>query len=251
MKPAAEVQERIDDVGQALAQALGGAVECIAVYGSAAGDDFSPRHSDVNLLIVLREVTFEDLRLIGATLSREAPDDLLFATPLVIPPAFLTDARDSFPIELDDLAERHRILHGRDLLAGLRVNSAHVREEAEREARAKLLHLRALVMHMPPEGEMRHALSTLVNTIALIERALLRDQQRAHELRGGALFAEVERQLGISLDALARLHGMREGSEPWPEGDALDDLVRATLRDVEALVAWVDAHAHDTEPRAG
>lgn len=251
MKPAAEVQERIDDVGRALAQALGQGAECIAVYGSAAGDDFSPRHSDVNLLIVLRAVTFEDLRLIGSTLSREAPDDLLFATPLVIAPAFLKDARDSFPIELDDIAERHRILHGRDLLAGLQVNRAHVREEAEREARTKLLHLRALVMHKPPEGEMRHALSSLVNMIALIERALLREHQSAHALRGGALFAEVERQQGISLHTLARLHGMREGTEPWPDGDDLDDLVRATLRDVESLVAWVDAHAHDAKPRAG
>lgn len=248
MKPAAEVQKQIDDVGDALAQALGEAAECIAVYGSAAGDDFSQRHSDVNLVIVLRDVTFEDLRLIGATLTREAPEDLLFATPLVVVPQFLKDARDSFPIELADMAERHRILHGRDLLADLRVGRAHVREEAEREARSKLLHLRALVMHRPPDGEMRHALSALVSTIALIERALLGSDHRTSALKGSALFAEIEKRQGIRLTTLARLHGMREGTEAWPEGEALDDLIRDTLRDVEALVAWVDAHAHDPEP---
>lgn len=245
MKPTADVQERIDDVGRALSQALGDGAECIAVYGSAAGDDFSPQHSDVNLLIVLRDVTFADLRLIGATLTREAPDDLLFATPLVIAPSFLTDARDSFPIELDDIAERHRVLHGTDLPKDIRVSGAHVREEAEREARSKLLHLRALVMHKPPEAEMRKALSGVVSTIALIERALLRGQQERAAVRGSALFAEVERRQGLSLQTLARLHGMREGSEPWPSGDDLDDLVRAALRDVETLVAWVDSHAHE------
>ncbi len=245
MEPGAEVRKRIDDVSGALAQALGEGAECIAVYGSAAGNDFSPGHSDVNLLIVLREVTFADLRLIGSTLEREARDDLIFATPLVIAPSFLKDAADSFPIELDDLAARHRVLHGSDLLTSIRVNAAHVREEAEREARSKLLHLRALVMHKPPEGEMRHALAGLVATIALIERALLRDSQSTDGLRGATLFAEVQRRQGISLRTLERLHAMREGTESWPAGDDLDDLVEATLRDVEALVAWVDTHAHD------
>ena len=242
MQPGTEVQERIDEVGAALAQALGQSATCIAVYGSAAGDDFSPGHSDVNLVIVLRAVTFADLRLIGATLEREATDDLLFATPLVIAPSFLQDARDSFPIELDDMAARHRILHGADLLSALRVNADDIRQEAEREARSKLLHLRALVMHRPPEPEMRHALAGIVPTIALIERALLRESG----LRGAALYAEIQTRQGIRLSALERLHAMREGTERWPDGPALDDLVADALRDVETLVAWVDSHArHD------
>ena len=94
-------------------------------------DDFN-RNVDVNLLIVLRDVTFADLRLIGATLEREANDALIFATPLVIAPSFLTDARDSFPIELADIAARHRVLQGDDLLASIRINPAHIREEGDR-----------------------------------------------------------------------------------------------------------------------
>lgn len=242
MKPGVETKEKIDAVGAALAQALGEAAVCIAVYGSAAGDDFSPEHSDVNLAIILREVTFADLRLIGATLSREAPKDLLFATPLVVAPAFLRDARDSFPIELDDLAHRHRVLHGEDLLADLSVHAVHLRAEAEREARSKLLHLRALVMHRPPEDDVRRALAGVVRTFTLIERALLREKQATDDLDGAALFAAVERHQGVPTRTLVRLQAMREGGEAFPSGEALDDLVQETLRDVEALVAWVDAH---------
>jgi len=245
VNPGAEVRTRIDEVGQALARALGTGAVCIAVYGSAAGDDFSPGHSDANLLIVLREVTFADLRLIGATLAREADDALVFATPLVIAPSFLRDARDSFPIELDDIANRHRVLHGEDLLASITVSPAHLREQAEREARSKLLHLRALVMHRPPDPEMRHALAGLVPTVTLIERTLLPDEARGDGLRGEALFARVRDRLGISLGVLAQLYAMREGSVAWPDGELLDDLVGATLRDLDALVAWIDSHAHD------
>ena len=88
-----------------------------------------------------------------------------------------------------------------------------------------------------------------VATIGLIGRALLRDADEG-QLRGETLFREIKEQQGISVRALARLHAMREGTEPWPSGDALDDLVAASLRDVEALVARVDAHAHDPLPSA-
>jgi len=234
--------QTIDRVAAALAQALGARVQCIAVYGSAAGDDFSAAHSDVNLLLVLDDVSYADLRLIGATLAREAPKDLLFATPLVVTPSFLRDARDSFPIELDDIRERHRVLAGRDLLADIRVPSERLREQAEREARGKLLRLRALVMHRPPDDQLRSALASLEAALVVIERALLhaRDGSRA---RGRALFAEVERLAGVELRALARLDDLRQERAAWPSGADMDDLLARLLFEVEALVRFIDGHA--------
>src|SRR5262245_50883774 len=126
MKPAPEVEARIDALGRALADALGNAVACIAVYGSAAGEDFSPSHSDVNLLVVLRELSFADLRLIGETLLRSARSDLRVATPLVVTPSFLRDSLDSYPMELADIRDRHRLLAGEDLVKGLIVDREHL-----------------------------------------------------------------------------------------------------------------------------
>lgn len=233
---------KIDQVAAALAQALGARVVCIAVYGSAAGEDFSAAHSDVNLLLVLDDVTFADLRLIGATLAREAPKDLLFATPLVVTPSFLRDARDSFPIELEDIRERHRVLAGRDVLADIRVPRERLREQAEREARGKLLRLRALVMHRPPDDELRQALASLEASLVVIERALL-DDEGTGRVRGQALFAAVARLSGVELRALPRLDEMRQGRVAWPAGADLDDLLALVLREVEALVRFIDGHA--------
>jgi hypothetical protein len=242
VKPAAETQRRVAEVGALLAQALGERAVCVAVYGSAAGEDFSPGHSDVNLLLVLREVSFADLRLVGTTLAREASAELRFATPLVVTREFLRDARDSFPIELDDIRERHRVLAGEDVLAGLRVNPDRVREQAEREARSKLLRLRALVIHRPPDEELEQALAALESALVVIERALLA-AEGPRPARGAALFAAVGAQAGVALEALPRLDAMREGREPWPRGADLDDLLAALLREVETLVRFVDAHA--------
>ena len=240
MKPAPETQRRIEETAAALAQALGARVLCIAVYGSAASDEFSPAHSDVNLLLVLREVSFPDLRLIGATIARTAGKNIRFATPLVITPEFLRDAGDSFPIELDDIRERHRVLVGEDLLADLRVVPARLREQAEREARGKLLRLRALVIHRPSDEELRHALASLESALAVIERALLHAKSGERLARGQALFDALGKSAGLRLRALPRLEMIREGREPWPAGADLDELLADLLDEVEALVRFVD-----------
>jgi predicted nucleotidyltransferase len=241
MKTPDEIARRIDEVGAELAQALGERVECIAVYGSAASEDFSPAHSDVNLLIVLRVIEFADLRLIGETLARVAPPELRLATPLVVTPAFLRDARDSFPIELDDIHERHRVLAGEDLLSSIHVLDARIREEAEREARSVLLRLRALAIHRPPDEELQDALASLAAVLPVIERALL-EPVRGPRPRGDALLAAAEQQAGVTLRALRRVAAMRDGSTPWPSGADLDDLLAVVLREVEALVHFVDGH---------
>ena len=135
MKPSDSIQAQIHGIGKDLSSALGTNVECIALYGSAAGEEFSPEHSDVNLVIVLKQVNFADLELIGETLAAQTSRELRVATPLVVAASFLTDARDSFPMELSDIARRHRILAGQDILAGISVDRERLREEAEREWR--------------------------------------------------------------------------------------------------------------------
>lgn len=242
MRPPSEIQQRIDAVGRALAEALGDGLLCLAVYGSAAGEEFSPGHSDVNLLLVLRRVAFADLRLIGETLRREARSGPIFATPLVITPDFLRTARDTFPIELADIRRRHRVLAGEDLLGGLAVPAERLREQAEREARTRLLHVRALALHRPPDPEIRRALASLVPAFSLIERALLPGGDPSSP-SGADLFEEVGRSAGVALGALPRLARLREGGEKWPDGEDLDDLLAAVLEEVEALVAFVDRHA--------
>jgi hypothetical protein len=249
MKPTPEVEAKIDALCRTLGDALGGAVVCIAVYGSAAGDGFAPSHSDVNLLVVLRDVGFADLRLIGDTLRRAAPKDLRIATPLVVTPSFLRDARDSYPIELADIRDRHRIVVGDDVLASIAVSSDDLREQAEREARGKLLKLRALVVHRPGDPEVRSALASTVPTFEVIERGLLRawkaersdsPSTRGTTPRGADLFEEVERSRGVPMKALARIARLRDDGSAWPSGADLDDLLGAVLREVEALVAFID-----------
>src|SRR5581483_10931701 len=234
MTPDARVAAQIADAGRALADALGARVACVALYGSAAGEEFSPAHSDVNLLIVLNEIEFADLRLIGATLERAAArHGLRFATPLVVSPEFLAAARDSFPIELEDLRTRHRILAGEDLVAPLRVARAAVRVAAEREARTMLLRVHALAIHRPPDAIAREALSHLAAAFVDCHAGSARP-------RGRALLAEVAARLGIALPSFGELLAMRDGERPWPAAEALDALLARLVGELGAVIRAID-----------
>ncbi len=229
----------IETLGQTLAQGLGKNLACLAVYGSAADDSFRPEHSDINLVVVLQKVEFADLELIGELLrAQQKSQKLRIATPLVIAPSFLQDARDSFPMELADIARRHRILAGEDLLADVQVSAQRLRDEAEREARGKLLRLRAMVMHRPAADEIREGLMGLLSSFTVIERALM-----GEEAGGLDLFERIEARQSIRLTSMRKLQKIRDGAEQWPGEPFLHDLLRDTTLEVENLVQWVDQHA--------
>ena len=228
----------IDTLGQTLAQGLGANLACLAVYGSAADDSFRPEHSDINLVVVLQKVEFADLELIGELLrTQQQNQKLRIATPLVIAPSFLQDARDSFPMELADIARRHRILAGEDLLSDIQVSPVRLRDEAEREARGKLLRLRALVMHRPAAEEIRESLMGLLSSFTVIEKALLEEKAE-----GLDLLARLEERQSVRLTSMRKLQKIRDGSEKWPDEPFLHDLLRDTTLEVETLVQWVDQH---------
>ena len=63
-----------------------------------------------------------------------------------------------FPLELLDLRQRHRTLAGAELFAAVAVDRECVRAECEREAKGKLLRLRALYVELAGSTRELHAL---------------------------------------------------------------------------------------------
>ena len=113
----------------------------VVVYGSLARGDWRPGASDVNLLIVVDQVSMADLRSLtpeyrGFEAERSAP-------PFLITRAEWARAADAFPIEITDMRQAYRVLRGSDPLAGLTVRPADLRHALEAEFRGKLLRLRA------------------------------------------------------------------------------------------------------------
>jgi hypothetical protein len=136
------ITDPIDLARQASAEyqaCYGEALLSVILYGSAAGGDFDPRRSDINLLVVLDRLTPEALEQSHAVQARWLKRR--FSRPLFMDPEYIDRSLDTFPIEFVNLRGCHEVMCGRDFLAPLRIGKDDLRLQAERELKGKWLHL--------------------------------------------------------------------------------------------------------------
>lgn len=123
-----------------LKSALGSRLHSVVLYGSAARGDFHAKTSDLNLLIVVADLEPATLEALGKPVRhwerRGQPSPRFFS------PAIIADAADVFPIEFLDISRSHVVLHGTDPFESLEIHRDHLRLQAERELREKMMRLR-------------------------------------------------------------------------------------------------------------
>ena len=165
------VNEVVEPLLAAADEALGSGYSAV-LYGSAARGDFVPGASDINLLLVLDDVSPASLRALS-------PAFLEWRTRTPEPPLLVSReewarATDVFPIEITDMQAAHRVLRGADPLSGLTVARADLRRALESELRGKLLRLRqgyALLADRP--GDLGTLARSSAPTALVLFRCLL------------------------------------------------------------------------------
>jgi hypothetical protein len=209
----------------------------LTLYGSAAGEDFVPGKSDLNLAIVLERVTFPHLKTLHAHLPKW--HKLGVAVPLLVDRRFLAQGRDVFPMEFHDIKEQHRVLYGEEIFARLEIDSRHLRYQAEHEARGKLLRLRALYAEV---GADRKRLESLMlssaKTFVIIMRNFIRLRRGESHTRYVAVLDEFEKHCNQRFPVMRDLLNVKLGRQPWP--DRIEEAFRVYLEEVEALIELLD-----------
>jgi hypothetical protein len=115
-------------------------IHSIYVTGSALTADFSEKHSDVNSLIVLNDITFDFMRFI-APLGRKFGKKGV-AAPLLMTPRYIRESLDVFPMEFLELRMIHKTVFGKDVLQDVEITPAFLRLQCEREIKTRLMGLR-------------------------------------------------------------------------------------------------------------
>jgi predicted nucleotidyltransferase len=143
------------------------------VFGSAAGDDYDPKWSDINLLLVVK-----DMEATGTPATARAFHKWTRAgnpPPLVMDPDFIRRSADAFPIEWLDMKEKHRVIFGRDPLKTVRTDRKSLRLEIERELKVNLLRLQGKHRQVAGKpGEVRELMILSSSTFLVLFRACLR-----------------------------------------------------------------------------
>src|SRR5258705_13746928 len=134
------MESKLTELVDRLKKAQGNRLISVVLYGSAAGDDHLGKVSDLNILCVLSEVTPRELGQSEPIFRwwREQGNP----APLLMSEYEVQTSTDCFPIEFHDITLQHRLLHGKDVVSTLRVDTSFYRAQVEHELRAKLLRLR-------------------------------------------------------------------------------------------------------------
>lgn len=180
------------------------------LYGSAVRGDFVPGRSDVDLMLIVDDLSPAVLRTLEAPFARWRKSD--FQPPLILTRAEWDAATDAFPIEIADMRACYKVLRGADPLAGVAPHPGDLRLALEREFRGKLLRLRQGYVASNGDPAALGALAgRSAGTLMVLLRALLTMLGRAvpkDPLQVGVAGAEA---LGVDSEPL--LHVFRHRSE--------------------------------------
>jgi hypothetical protein len=144
----------------------------IILYGSGASGHYVPGKSDLNFLIVLSEGGIDNLDGAFSTVAQWRKRKA--AIPLFMTKAEILSSRDSYPIEFLSMKKHYVLVSGEDVLGGLSFDASHLRLQAEREFKGKLVHLRRGFMEAEGrERQMRELIKASFTAFISIFRALL------------------------------------------------------------------------------
>ncbi len=169
-KPESKLQELVTR----LQQAGGENLVSIVLYGSAAREDFHEQFSDVNVLVVLRQLQPNSFAALSAVLSWWSGEEKL-RPPMIMTLDELRESADVFAIELLDIRRSHKTLFGQDVVTAIDVPMNLHRVEVEHELRTTLLRLRHHLLLSPGnQDELRAVLAkSITSVLTLFRHALI------------------------------------------------------------------------------
>jgi len=115
-------------------------IHSIHITGTAITDDFKDKISDVNSVIVLKEMSMKFLELLAPLGKKYGKQSV--AAPLIMTPGYIMSSLDVFPIEFLNFKRIHSTVYGEDILEGIEIQRMDLRQQCERELKTKLIWLR-------------------------------------------------------------------------------------------------------------
>ena len=212
----------------------GDELNSVILYGSAAGLHFIPGISDLNLLIILREITPERLRHAADRWKRFRKEGL---EPLFLTPTQLSALADFYPIELLEMKEQHRVLHGEDLLQQVSISPERLRLQLMAELIGKTLRLRALYLEVGQDTRrLEEALRSAISPYRVLMRMLLRlsDGGLSPPSEYLEIVTQLEERFRLELPGLRDGYQVKLGTRRLLR-EELDELFGQILNEAEIL----------------
>lgn len=219
-----------------LEKQFGESLVSVILYGSAAGTEYHPGSSDINLMAIIRKPSPEAIINLGKDEEKQIRK-LRISLQILTSEEFLGSA-DVFPMEYLDMLSRSQLLFGESLLDSIQVNPKHLRHQVEERLRGSVNAFRqALLSSGKSEKVLKSLLIEWFGAQTALLRGLLRLKGEEHIPFGaGALAERVADCYGIDGSAFTNLSLLRDG-----EKSKATEVAPHVLRALTELAGLVDS----------
>ncbi|OGC75581.1 MAG: hypothetical protein A2145_06735 [candidate division Zixibacteria bacterium RBG_16_40_9] len=210
----------------------------VILYGSAAGEDFVPGRSDINTLIILRQVDFKALKKYQ-TLQKKY-EKLGIVAPLILEPEYIQTSADSFPIEFLDLKNQNQVLYGEDFFSKLEIQLTHLRLQCEQELKGKLIRLRQHFLEVGhSQAKLERLISSSFASLVPVWRNLLRLKNKNNFKNTAEILNQLEKEFGFPAEVFSKVWKFKKQELKLKSQD-LQNLFAEYLDKVRELALKVD-----------
>lgn len=233
-----DVQGKVNEYCRKLLDIHGANVTCIAVYGSAAGINFVPGVSDINIAVVFRALDFE-------VFKKSVPLSVMGRKHKITAPLFLTadyikNSLDVFPIEFGEIKDNHLVICGEDVFSALTIEAKHIRLLCEEQIKGKLLRIRqAYLEHGNDPKVLKALLGDSLHALMPIFRQLVRLRGEEPSVDKVQILDQLAKLFALDTSSLLSIHQEKSRIVPMSL-DQTEIHLRNYLQQLEILAHHVD-----------
>ncbi|GAC1446608.1 MAG: hypothetical protein NVSMB56_06900 [Pyrinomonadaceae bacterium] len=233
-------QEAFNHLVNDLRATHGANLASVVVYGSAVAGDHKELRGGYNLLIALKRITPEDLRVAQAPMREW--QRLGHPLPVYMTLEELHNGSDVFPIEYSHMGRSRVVLHGDDPFATMQLTNTNLRHQTEYELRAKLIQLRRRYISASGSAEKLTDLmcGSLVDFARLFEAVLVLHGVGQPPVKKRECVRAVCDRLGLDNKAFERLFEIRAQGQKLSNEQEANEIFTAYIAQIEKVIEAVD-----------
>ena len=212
----------------------------IILYGSAAFGEFREKVSDLNLIVVLEQMTASDLKLAHSAMKKWLKTE--YPLPVFMDKQEMLNSCDIYPIEYSDIKERHKILFGEDFLDSLVINKEYLRLQCEAEIRNLLIKLRqGYLRNSNDKKAINNMIKKGTSSIIAIFRAVLRIMGEEVPLSHKEVIELLAEKISYDKEVFASILKLRENNKDLSLDNSVT-VIQKMIDSLKQILMYVDKH---------
>ena len=209
----------------------------VVLYGSKASGEDTKKHSDHNLLIIVDDIKFSDLKLLNKEIKFWIKEGN--HSPLLFTMERLIKSTDVFPIEFLDMKDNHLVLLGDDPFENLEIKNTHLRHECEFELKGKLFKLQQGYIASKNNSDIRNLLIKSITTFLILFRHIVRLFNEVPPAKRLDALDVISKKTGLNPSVFVTVLDMKQGDKKALKLDP-EPVMEDYLKEIGKVVDVID-----------